>query len=224
MKNDERALWARWVESGRTDLAARDELVRRYLPLAYSIMYRILPKLGPQTTADMAVSGAMFALFRSVLRFAPSRGFLFSTYAGKAIRSGVVTSGSQTPWGRWRARERVAAKVARSKGQETPPKRPFPKHVPIIRTRGSDWTRHDEGFPDLRAVDPVSAAEPPGVLLDKALRGMDQRLLRVLREHAEGRTYAEIGRSLGVSRARAQQLAMRGLRLARRQLGLPEDP
>ena len=72
----ERALFERVAEDG--DARARDELVDRFLPLAYALALRYRHS---HESLDDLVQVASLGLLKAIDRFDPSRGIAFSTYA-----------------------------------------------------------------------------------------------------------------------------------------------
>jgi RNA polymerase sigma-B factor len=76
----ERQLFARY--RGRDDPAARDELVKRFLPLATSLAQRYHRGAEP---LDDLVQVASLGLLKAIDRFDPERGFAFSSFAVPTI-------------------------------------------------------------------------------------------------------------------------------------------
>ena len=76
----ERKLFARY--RGRDDLAARDELVERFLPLAMRLAQRYHRGAEP---LDDLVQVASVGLLKAIDRFDPERGTAFSSFAVPTI-------------------------------------------------------------------------------------------------------------------------------------------
>ena len=76
----ERLLFARY--RGRHDLAARDELVERFLPLATQLARRY--RRGAEPLEDL-VQVASVGLLKAIERFDPERGIAFSSFAVPTI-------------------------------------------------------------------------------------------------------------------------------------------
>jgi RNA polymerase sigma-B factor len=76
----EERLWAHFAE--RRDPATREELVRRYLPLAKSLTQRYR---GANESFDDLLQVASLALVKAVDRFDPARGTLFTAFASPTI-------------------------------------------------------------------------------------------------------------------------------------------
>jgi RNA polymerase sigma-B factor len=73
---DERALFERVANDG--DARARDELVERFLPLAYALALRYR---RPYESLDDLVQVASLGLIKAIDRFDPGRRIAFSTFA-----------------------------------------------------------------------------------------------------------------------------------------------
>jgi len=76
----ERQLFTRY--RGRHDLAAREELVERFLPLATSVAHRY--RRGAEPLEDL-VQVASMGLLKAIDRFDPERGIAFSSFAVPTI-------------------------------------------------------------------------------------------------------------------------------------------
>lgn len=76
----EERLWARFAE--RRDAATREELVRRYLPLARSLTQRYR---GASESFDDLLQVASLGLVKAVDRFDPGRGIPFTAFASPTI-------------------------------------------------------------------------------------------------------------------------------------------
>lgn len=76
----EEILWARFSESH--DPATREELVRRYLPLAKSLTQRYR---GVSESFDDLLQVASLALLKAIDRFDPERGIPFTAFASPTI-------------------------------------------------------------------------------------------------------------------------------------------
>jgi RNA polymerase sigma-B factor len=66
----------------RGDTAAREELIRRWLPFAHQLAHRYAQGGEP---ADDLMQVAALGLIKSIDRFDPTRGYAFSTYAVPSI-------------------------------------------------------------------------------------------------------------------------------------------
>jgi RNA polymerase sigma-B factor len=77
---DSAALFERWQRLG--DYTARDELVRRFMPLAHKLARRYIRSSEPY---DDLVQVACLGLVKAVERFDPSRGYAFTSLAVPTI-------------------------------------------------------------------------------------------------------------------------------------------
>lgn len=88
----ERELLVRYRRHG--DMAARDELVRRNLPLAR----RLVSRYHRGSSAEDLLQVASLALVKAVDRFEPERGTTFSTYAVPTILGEIRRYFRDTSW------------------------------------------------------------------------------------------------------------------------------
>jgi RNA polymerase sigma factor FliA len=84
----EQELWQRYCEKG--DLAARDRLLERHLPLVRSEVRRIQRGSADQVEGDELNSAGALGLLQAVERYDPSRGWRFSTFAMRRIRGAML--------------------------------------------------------------------------------------------------------------------------------------
>ncbi|GHU83469.1 hypothetical protein FACS1894196_3420 [Clostridia bacterium] len=84
MQTDERALWARYRETG--DRAARNALAEQYLHLAHAVARRFL---GRGAEAEDLTQVASLALLEAIERFDTDKGLMFTTFAVPTL-AGVV--------------------------------------------------------------------------------------------------------------------------------------
>jgi RNA polymerase sigma factor for flagellar operon FliA len=81
-------LWEAYQQRG--DMAARDSLLARHLPLVHHVARQVLPKLSAEVSLDDLVSAGSIGLINAVDSFDPSRGLAFSTYAAPRIRGAIL--------------------------------------------------------------------------------------------------------------------------------------
>jgi RNA polymerase sigma-B factor len=108
------ALFERWQAD--RDLRVRDQLVERFLPLAYRLARRYVPSGEPY---DDLVQIASLGLVKAVERFDPSRGFAFTTFAVPTIVGELKRYFRDSSWAlhvdrgaKERARQATAAQQA----------------------------------------------------------------------------------------------------------------
>ncbi len=85
---NEQELWQRYRQ--QDDLAARDRLVERHLPLVRSEVRRQQRGAVDQVQGDELQSAGALGLLQAVERYDPSLGWQFSTYAMRRIRGAML--------------------------------------------------------------------------------------------------------------------------------------
>ncbi len=174
------ALWRRYRYEG--DLAARAELLERYMGLVLHTARRMHAKVGDAVEFDDLVSAGTLGLIQAVDGFDVTRGLAFSTYAMQRIRGAMLDDLRARDWlpRKTRARVRHVQQTTDALRQQLG-RRPHPKEVaralhvdldaywrewahlessPIVSldgaTHGSAPTgaRLEETIPDPAALDP----------------------------------------------------------------------
>lgn len=150
----------------------------------------------PNTTLDELISEARCALLRATRKFNPSRG-AFEPYAARAIRNALNDF--------YEAQMRRAAM--------------FPISLDASRRDSTSGTRASSKIadPSLDVVIEARRSESR-ITLEKALAALPTRLRTVMAGLRAGKTYHEIGDSLGISKQGVHKLAQPALRKLRERL------
>ena len=150
----------------------------------------------PNATLDELISEARCALLRATKKFNPSRGE-FEPYAARAIRNALNDF--------YEAQMRRAAM--------------FPISLDASRRDSTSGTRASSKIAD-PSLDVVIEARrnESRIALEKALAALPTRLRTVMAGLRAGKTYHEIGDSLGISKQGVHKLAQPALRKLREHL------
>ena len=220
------------------DPAAREELVRRFLPLARSLARRY--RRGPDSLDDLE-QVASLALVKAVDRFDPARGIAFSSFAVPTIAGELKRHLRDTSWAayvpqRMRARvldvDRATESLRRELGRS-------PTVGEVARETGIEAEELTEALRAATAFDAVSldseAASDDGgggtaiaatlgseeerydlveyaVTITPALRALPVRQRVILRlRFEEDLTQAEIAARLGISQMHVSRLLRQAL-------------
>ncbi len=237
------ALWARYRERG--DLAARAQLLDRYLGLVHHSAHQLARRISRDIEIDDLIGSGTLGLVQALEGFDPGRGLAFSTYAMPRIRGAMLDELRARDWMprsvRTRSRQLAAAraKLQQSLGRQ-------PSHEEIASTLGVDlptfwkWQEEvdgrlvlqldgashggDDALPLAETIADV-AAEEPGDALDETgtlerMRGAFRQLstrdrLVLTLYYYEEMNLREIGEVLHVSESRVSQIRTRALRRLR---------
>lgn len=227
--NEERRLFLAYRETG--DRGARDALVERYLPLAYSLARRYVR--GGEPLEDLEQVAAL-ALIRAVDAFDVDRGTAFSSYAVPSIAGAIKRHFRDACWSVRPPRELqdLALRVAQLTDELSAANGSAPTAKQIAERAGVDVEAVLEAREAYRAqrsdsLDrPGPAGDDAGSLLDglgtrdaEIRRAFDRVALDALLEALDDRkrvivqlyyqqelTQAEIGRRLGYSQMHISRL------------------
>lgn len=176
--------------------ARRDEVdaaVRRHLPIARAAVARVMRRHPWIDRAELE-SEVVWTLARCALRYDPSRGVKFTTYAIRACRQSAADH------------ERRRIRAFRSSRRL--PTVALPDDVTLTRTARVS--------PDIVAM--LIAAEERRAA-DEAIAGLDERARGVLLDRFGGRTYAECGARAGVTKDGARRIESRAVAALRNAMG-----
>jgi RNA polymerase sigma-B factor len=225
----ERRLFARYRTHG--DLAARDELVNRFLPLATGLARRYHHGAEP---LDDLVQVASLGLLKAIDRFDPERGTAFSSFAVPTIAGELKRYFRDKGWALRVPRDlqELAQRVGRTTDRlvhelgRTPTVAEIagaleitPEQVLEAREAATAYRAEslDHAFGDdgdaTRVVDTLGADEPgylqaeQSATLDAMMRVLSDRECEILRlRFVEDLTQSEIGLRLGLSQMHISRL------------------
>jgi RNA polymerase sigma-B factor len=230
----ERKLFARYRGGG--DLAARDELVERFLPLAARLAQRYHRGAEP---LDDLVQVASVGLLKAIDRFDPERGTAFSSFAVPTIAGELKRHYRDKGWALkvprdlqeltqrvGRTTERLVhelgrtpsvAEIADTLGITSEQVLEAREAAIAIAAESLDRPAGDD--PDAAPVGDTLGAEEPGYLqaeqsatLETMMRVLTDREREVLRlRFAEDLTQSEIGQRLGLSQMQISRLLRRAV-------------
>jgi len=174
----------------------KNRITQANLRLVVSIARRHLRALGPAGLFEL-ISDGNIALIRAVEKFDYAKGFRFSTYASWAI--------SRT--------------FARSIPEQA-------THHERFRTGHDETLAQAKDHREAECPEPASREAAKGVVA-RSLRLLDRRERAVVEHHfglcgGDGKTFAEIGRKLGLSKERVRQIEKQALVKLRHSLGETE--
>jgi RNA polymerase sigma-B factor len=228
-------LFRRYQRTG--DVAARQELVERFLPLAKKIARRYDYASEP---LDDLIQVASLALIKAIDRFDVDRGRAFSSYAVPTILGELKRHFRDSGWALHVPRgmqERAlvintaAARLAGELGRSPTPKEVAaevglpPEEVlegmeaaAAFDTASLEAPRHrsdddDGSFADtLGEYDPGFELVEDGAMLGRAFRALPERERSILYQRfAEGLTQLEVAERLGISQMHVSRLQRRAL-------------
>jgi RNA polymerase sigma-B factor len=227
-----------FARAGSGDAVAKDELVRRFLPMARSLARRY--RRGDEPLDDL-VQVASVALVKALARFDHERGVPFPSYAVPTILGELKRHLRDTRWAAYvpqRLRERVlevdraAESLRRALGRS-------PTAQELARAVGIDESEVADALQAATAYDAVSLDAPacgaqsePGpsfadslgsqeerydlvdyaVTIESALRALPRRQRHILRlRFVDDMTQAEIAQQLGISQMHVSRLLRQAL-------------
>jgi RNA polymerase sigma factor for flagellar operon FliA len=231
------------------DVAARDRLVQRHLPLVRHIARRVARSLPDAVELEDLVSAGAIGLLNAIDRFEPDRGIAFSTFAAPRIRGAILDD-----LRRWDHASRTARRKQRAlaaaretliaQGHESPSAEATAQAVGIPVEELWRWeldANADVRLSLSQHVDRESRSiSPADVLADEAADGMDDRLeydelVALTREaiaqlpererqvlalyYYEELKLHEIGAVLDITESRVSQIRTKALRTLRESLG-----
>jgi RNA polymerase sigma-B factor len=232
---DERRLFERYKRTG--EVAARDALVTRFMPLARNLARRY-GRSGAH--ADDLIQVASVGLFKAVERFDPARGLAFSSFATPTIVGELKRYFRDKAWSvrvprdlqdmalrvrrmtdeleRELGRPPTAAQVAQRAGATV---------ELVLEAREASTAQHglsldqphrggEEGEQSLADTlgghDPALNRAEDAATLEHLLASLDDRERRILRlRFHEDLTQAEIGEQLGISQMHVSRLIRRSI-------------
>jgi RNA polymerase sigma-B factor len=220
-----------------TDPQARDEVIRRKLPLARSIARRFV---GARTERDDVHQAAALALIKAVDRFDPKRGFAFATFAVPTIAGELRRFMRDTTWVAHvprglqesameinRVTEDLTARLGRSPTQAEIaeatglPRERVVEALTAYNALGAvslDADLNDDGSNEVSAHDRVGVVDDRLEAVERRgacqcavdrLSSRERELLRLRFE--EGLTQREIGARIGCSQMHVSRLMRRAL-------------
>jgi len=244
----DRASDAIWQEYRRTSSRElRNQLVLQHAPLVKFVALRVGSRLpGHIEIADL-VSAGLIGLIDAIDRFDPARGVKFETYATLRIRGAILDDLRATDWVPRSVRAKLTAlearaatltqelgrvpevsELARSVGLDERQVELVRSAIPSAAVLSLDQSvgpSRDEratladGLADASGAPGMDASEEINDLVKRASERIDRRSQAILRmSYEDGKTLAEIGRSLGVTESRVCQIRTKALRAVREQV------
>ncbi len=243
---DSAALFGRWRRY--RDLAARNELIRRFLPLAHKLARRYARSSEPYE--DLA-QVASLGLVKAVERFDPGRGYAFSSFAVPTILGELKRYFRDSGWAlhvdrgaQERARNVTAAQAAISARSGVPTVGELAQYLELSEEEVLDGLQTAEAYDaiSLDASPPGSDGDGPLTRLegigecDRALEQVDEaatifaaarhlpereRTVLYLR-FGEDLPQTEIAKRVGVSQMQVSRLLRRSLARLRELTGPQE--
>jgi RNA polymerase sigma-B factor len=242
----ERRLFERYREYG--DVAARDELVGRYLPLAFHFARRY--RSGGNHVEDLE-QVASIGLLKAIDRFDPERGVAFSSFAVPTILGEVKRYFRDKGWALRvpRALQERALQVERATDEleselgRVPTANQIATRIDasveqVLEARVASWAHHgvsldrpeaDDGGGDrtlgdgLGATDPALSRAEDAMTFDRLLADLDDRQRTVLLlRFREDLTQAEIAARIGLSQMHVSRIIRQAVDQLRR--AVPSRP
>lgn len=246
MTDSSNVLWATYAE--RRDLATRNALVERYLPLVRRVAMQVRADLPRQVELDDLISYGSVGLIDAVERFEPKRGARFTVFAWSRIKGAILDDLRRSDVVRRNVRDesrivnRAQAELTR-RFQREPTWDEVASELGVSRDRLEEMrstaysTVHplsidvDEGNgPRLDEVLPGSEGTPDQEyditeLREKvaaAWNALPTRERTVLHlRYVEGLTYAEAAEALGgIASSRVNQVVTEGIRALRLEIAV----
>jgi RNA polymerase sigma-B factor len=232
---DERRLLMRYREHG--DLAARDELTRRLMPLAHQLAKRYQRKSEP---LEDLVQVANMALVKAIDRFDPERGTALSTFAVPTILGELRRHFRDAGWSVHMSRqlqertlrvERVSGELMSQLGRspsvaEIAAEMGLPDEEVVEALEAStayqaaslDEQLYEEDGTGSTLMDVLGAEDDGFELVEdrsatrSAMRALDDRARRIVElRFIAGMTQSQIGDELGVSQMHVSRLLRRAV-------------
>jgi len=242
----ERWLFERYREYG--DVAARDELVGRYLPLAFYFARRY--RSGGNHLEDLE-QVASIGLLKAIDRFDPERGVAFSSFAVPTILGEVKRYFRDKGWALRvpRALQERALQVEHAADEleselgRVPTANQIATRIDasveqVLEARVASWAHHgvsldrpesDDGGGDrtlgdgLGATDPALSRAEDAMTFDRLLADLDDRQRTVLQlRFREDLTQAEIAARIGLSQMHVSRIIRQAVDQLRR--AVPSRP
>lgn len=194
------ALWQAWHE--RRERAARDALIRHYLPLVEFLANRAARGVPPSFRPDLVGFGVI-GLMDALEKFQPERGLRFETYGSRRIR-GAMADGIRSL--QWLPRG-AATRASRVIEQVVPVD--FHTALTPVGAPLRDALPEDEESVLERLEREADHAE-----VARAVGELPERERAVIeRYYYQRRSLADIGAELGVTESRVCQVHRAALRL-----------
>src|SRR3954466_10780507 len=243
----ERKLFARY--RGRDDLAARDELVERFLPLAMRLAQRYHRGAEP---LDDLVQVASVGLLKAIDRFDPERGTAFSSFAVPTIAGELKRHYRDKGWALkvprdlqeltlrvGRTTERLVHELGRTPTVaevagtlEITPEQVLEAREAATAFRAESLDRPCGDDQDATPVGDTLGTHEPGYLqaeqsatLEAMMSVLSDREREILRlRFAEDLTQSEIGRRVGISQMHVSRLLRQAVTRLRETAQASETP
>lgn len=217
------------------------ETVVANLALVEHIVNRISATLPATYARDDLVQTGILGLIAATVRFDPSQGTAFSTYAGRRIEGAVMDMLRQHDWAprsvrmlerqvsalraTGQADEATVADLSRQLGVSAASIQQLRRDIEQARIESLDRTVSEEGAPiPLSATvfdpgtlveDTVDNHEMIGYLRDGVALLPERHRIVIIGFFFEGRSMTELGELLGVTQSRASQIKDEALRMLR---------
>ena len=198
--NELDALWEAWQQRG--ERAARDALIRHYLPLVEFLAGRAARSVPALFRPDLIGFGVL-GLMDALDKYQPARGLRFETYGSRRIRGAMADGIRSLQW--------------LPRGAVTRASRVIEQIVPV--DFHSALTTDGAPLRDALPGDEESVLEKLERRADheevaRAIRALPERERAVIeRYYYQRRSLADIGAELGVTESRACQVHRSALRL-----------
>ena len=225
MSAEERELWLAFRKS--KDIRARDALIAMHRPWTYAVVGAVLRERGYPSDIDVADlrQEGLKVIVGSMDRFDPDAGFSFRSFVRKRIRGAaldLISASSelhaQTEWRRQVMSERVQSlKRSKSQGSSIGQIAELAVGVAIGVMLEDTGMFETEAPSDIR--DPYAESVDLGHLARKinhlADRMKDPDRMTIFSHYRDGKLFAEIAGTLGVTPARVAQIHARAIQSIR---------
>ena len=224
-------LWETY--SLRRSLRVRNRIIEHYLHLPQIHAGIIRDRFPPEVQLDDLIAAGNVGLIWAVEHFEPSRGYKFETFSSRRIRGAMLDALRSFDWVPRLARSRQARyeRVLAELQAELDGRRPTDQD--LTRRLGVDAAEFERIRRDAGVVTQVSLSSPmrsrapdgggastlgemldvPAVsdmgtsdVIDVLLEGLSRQEQLIMRLYACGHTRPEIGKAIGISRSRVNQL------------------